>query len=68
MAVLEGLRGGEEVVTSAQFLVDSESKLKEATAKMMETLNSENQSQQAPSMDQEPAKDAMSDHGRHNND
>ena len=36
--VLEGLKDGEEVVTSAQFLVDSESKLKEATAKMLETM------------------------------
>ncbi len=37
--VLSGLEVGEEVVTSAQFLIDSESKLREATAKMMETLN-----------------------------
>jgi Cu(I)/Ag(I) efflux system membrane fusion protein len=36
IAVLEGLKEGEEVVTSAQFLIDSESKLREATAKMME--------------------------------
>jgi Cu(I)/Ag(I) efflux system membrane fusion protein len=35
VAVLEGVSAGEEVVTSAQFLVDSESKLREATAKMM---------------------------------
>ncbi|MDX8411372.1 MAG: efflux RND transporter periplasmic adaptor subunit [Mariprofundaceae bacterium] len=34
--VLEGLKAGEIVVTSSQFLIDSESKLKEATAKMME--------------------------------
>lgn len=34
--VLDGLKEGEEVVTSAQFLIDSESKLREATAKMME--------------------------------
>jgi len=33
--VLDGLSEGEEVVTSAQFLIDSESKLREATAKMM---------------------------------
>ncbi|HNO75638.1 efflux RND transporter periplasmic adaptor subunit [Nitrosomonas mobilis] len=32
--VLEGLKEGEEVVTSAQFLIDSESSLREATAKM----------------------------------
>ncbi len=38
VAVLDGISAGEEVVTSAQFLVDSESKLREATAKMMEGL------------------------------
>lgn len=32
--VLEGLKEGEEVVTSSQFLIDSESSLREATAKM----------------------------------
>ncbi len=36
IAVLDGLTAGEEVVTSAQFLIDSESKLHEATAKMTE--------------------------------
>ncbi|MGR9087044.1 MAG: efflux RND transporter periplasmic adaptor subunit [Gammaproteobacteria bacterium] len=34
VAVLDGVEAGEEVVTSAQFLIDSESKLREATAKM----------------------------------
>jgi len=34
--VVNGLEEGELVVTSSQFLIDSESKLKEATAKMME--------------------------------
>jgi len=34
--VLKGLAFGEEVVTSAQFLIDSESKLREATAKMLD--------------------------------
>ena len=34
--VLEGLYAGEEIVTSSQFLIDSESKLREATAKMLE--------------------------------
>jgi Cu(I)/Ag(I) efflux system membrane fusion protein len=34
--ILEGVKAGEIVVTSSQFLIDSESKLKEATAKMME--------------------------------
>ncbi len=36
VAVLEGIEDGDEVVVSAQFLVDSESSLREATAKMME--------------------------------
>jgi Cu(I)/Ag(I) efflux system membrane fusion protein len=36
VAVLDGVIPGERVVTSAQFLIDSESKLREATAKMME--------------------------------
>lgn len=33
--VLDGLEEGEEVVTSSQFLIDSESSLREATAKMI---------------------------------
>jgi Cu(I)/Ag(I) efflux system membrane fusion protein len=33
--IREGLVEGEEVVTSAQFLIDSESNLREATKKMM---------------------------------
>jgi Cu(I)/Ag(I) efflux system membrane fusion protein len=37
--VLKGLELGESVVTSAQFLIDSESKLLEATAKMRELKN-----------------------------
>jgi Cu(I)/Ag(I) efflux system membrane fusion protein len=36
VTVLKGLKAGEEVVTSAQFLIDSESKLREATEKMVE--------------------------------
>ena len=38
--VISGVSEGEEVVTSAQFLVDSESKLREATAKMMNSRKS----------------------------
>jgi len=34
--IIKGLKAGDKVVTSGQFLIDSESKLKEATAKMME--------------------------------
>jgi Cu(I)/Ag(I) efflux system membrane fusion protein len=36
--VIDGLGAGEEVVTSAQFLLDSESRLREATAKMMRAM------------------------------
>ena len=36
MQVLKGLDPGEEVVTSAQFLIDSESRLREAIRKMLE--------------------------------
>jgi Cu(I)/Ag(I) efflux system membrane fusion protein len=36
--VLQGLEAGEQVVTSSQFLIDSESKLREATAKMLEAM------------------------------
>jgi Cu(I)/Ag(I) efflux system membrane fusion protein len=34
--ILSGLQDGETVVTSSQFMIDSESKLREATAKMLE--------------------------------
>ncbi len=43
VVVLDGLSEGEEVVTSSQFLVDSESKLREATAKMLDALKAESQ-------------------------
>ncbi len=36
--ILSGVNAGEEVVVSSQFLIDSESKLREATAKMMATM------------------------------
>ena len=36
--IVSGLNEGEIVVMSAQFLIDSESKLKEATAKMLEAM------------------------------
>lgn len=49
VAVLEGVEAGDEVVTSAQFLLDSESKLREATAKMMESLNEEKTADEAMS-------------------
>ena len=36
MRVLAGLSGDEEVVTSAQFMLDSESRLQEAIRKMLQ--------------------------------
>lgn len=39
--ILSGVESGEEVVTSSQFLIDSESKLREATAKMMKALETD---------------------------
>jgi len=38
--IREGIKAGERVVTSAVFLIDSESKLREATAKMMKIRSS----------------------------
>lgn len=38
--VLDGIEEGEKVVTSSQFLLDSESKLREATAKMIKPKES----------------------------
>ena len=43
--VLSGLMPGETVVTSGQFLLDSESKLKEATLKMLELKKDKSASQ-----------------------
>jgi Cu(I)/Ag(I) efflux system membrane fusion protein len=51
VTVLSGVSAGEEVVTSAQFLIDSESKLREATAKMMEVLKGDAASEPVDAMD-----------------
>jgi RND family efflux transporter MFP subunit len=44
--VLEGLKEGEEIVTSAQFMLDSESRLREAIQKMLEVKQSTAQDMQ----------------------
>jgi Cu(I)/Ag(I) efflux system membrane fusion protein len=49
VAVLDGVTDGEEVVTSAQFLIDSESKLREAIAKMLQKNVTEDKSLDNPS-------------------
>lgn len=41
LQVLSGLQGGDEVVTSAQFLLDSESRFREAIANMLKPAPSE---------------------------
>jgi len=51
--ILDGVKEGEEVVTSAQFLIDSESKLREAAAKMMDV-------KKPTAVDPRPAMDAES--------
>lgn len=51
--VLSGLKGGEEVVTSAQFLLDSESRFREAIAQMLkggETQEGKKEAAPAPAM------------------
>ena len=50
--VISGLKGGEEVVTSAQFLLDSESRIREAVAKM---LRKSAPAEAAPAPEQKPA-------------
>ena len=75
VAILAGIDAGDEVVTSAQFLVDSESKLREATAKMMDALqgagDGSNGVDSDKAMDHGAMKDAgssnleMNDHSEH---
>ncbi|MFV0435957.1 MAG: efflux RND transporter periplasmic adaptor subunit [Desulfopila sp.] len=49
--VLEGLIEGEEVVTSAQFMLDSESRLREAIQKMLEARSTGGKTLQADDLD-----------------
>jgi RND family efflux transporter MFP subunit len=48
--VLSGLQGGEEVVTSAQFLLDSESRFREAVALMLHGAGQEPGKEAGPAM------------------
>ena len=70
--IVSGLKEGEMVVTSSQFLIDSESKLKEATAKMIDAAKSNTdtmpETESAPDMQPEIAPMKMpgmdeADHG-----
>jgi multidrug efflux pump subunit AcrA (membrane-fusion protein) len=49
--ILTGLAPGETVVTSGQFMLDSESKLKEAVAKMLDAKKAEAESAPKPASD-----------------
>lgn len=46
--LLSGVEEGEKVVTSSQFLIDSESKLREATAKMLEQSAGKKAGEESP--------------------
>ncbi len=62
VAVLSGLSEGEEVVTSAQFMIDSESSLREATQKMMKQLQNKKPAEPTmPSMEMKNAADIKSE-------
>ena len=50
--ILEGVKPGEEVVTSAQFLIDSESKLREAVDKMRQKTEDKAQKTEIQKMPQ----------------
>jgi membrane fusion protein, copper/silver efflux system len=62
--VLEGVEPDEVVVTSSQFLIDSESKLREATAKMLESAATTQQTgEQTPEEMNHGEMDMEMDHG-----
>lgn len=64
VAILSGLSEGEEVVTSAQFLVDSESKLREAASKMLEVQKQKESKQEGRNKED----NIMNNHGEHHHD
>ena len=60
--VLKGLQEGEEIVVSAQFMLDSESRLQEAVQKMLEASGPQrSDSDQTETMDMEDKEIDMSD-------
>lgn len=63
LAVLDGLAGGERVVVSGQFLLDSESKLREAILKMMDERRGV--AEGAETVPAAVSPDAEHDHGGH---
>ena len=63
--IVKGISSGEEVVTSSQFLIDSESKLRESTAKMLESMNQDTAIERKYSPPQIPKPDLEMDHSAH---
>ncbi|MBL4584455.1 MAG: efflux RND transporter periplasmic adaptor subunit [Pseudomonadales bacterium] len=61
VAILEGVKAGEEVVVSAQFLLDSESKLNEATLKMMKSSDQQTGRVSLEPHDNKPAENVVND-------
>ncbi|MDT8385742.1 MAG: efflux RND transporter periplasmic adaptor subunit [Gammaproteobacteria bacterium] len=61
--ILDGVSAGEEVVVSSQFLIDSESKLREATAKMLSRMKGGEPS--AKTMSDEDHSNMTMDHSAH---
>jgi len=61
--ILDGVEAGEEVVTSSQFLIDSESKLREATAKMMAAMSGESTTEDTDMSDMDMSMEGDMDMG-----
>jgi Cu(I)/Ag(I) efflux system membrane fusion protein len=59
--IVRGLSQHASVVTSAQFLIDSESKLREATAKMLEVNKSKTEQSDMSDMETEPERTKKDD-------
>jgi len=68
VAILSGLNEGERVVTSAQFLIDSESKLKGVVSKIAPTLKPDMGDMDMGGLDMgnEPKGNSKMDHSQHN--
>jgi len=58
--VLKGLKGGEEVVTSSHFLLDSESSLKEGILKLEDTPEKPMDDEKMPMMEMKPLQEMKS--------
>ena len=64
IAIRSGLRAGETIVVSGQFLIDSESNIESALARMNDT-RAEDRTEQSATPDENSAMDASMDHSQH---